>query len=343
MSSGGPKYSPRFKVTVGGKTFQEGGTIADLVVETTVDGADRFSFTLNHGFDAEKRVFTNLDWNKFSSGTDVSIKMGRGGDGTLTPVAVGKIHSTETEFTHSQGPRINVTGYGKLYQSMQGTKSKSWKKNTSLGKIVKEAIGSYFGTVKVGDAQLTFKEPVFQDQQSDYRFVSELAETYGFDFFAERDTVYFKPRSSIAGSGGPVATLVFGENLQSFTAEIKKTDQVDKVEVRYWDMNQEKDIVATASGGNSMGSGTKKEVFRIQAMSKKEAEEIANAKLNELSAGVVHGRGENDGNPAIVAGKTIKMKELAKKFEKKYYVTKATHRMGGSGYDTTFEATEVSS
>jgi hypothetical protein len=72
-----PRYSPRFTVDIGSTTFQEpGGRIADLVVETTLSGADRFSFTLNYPFDEELGEFSGLDWSTFEIGTAVEIAMG---------------------------------------------------------------------------------------------------------------------------------------------------------------------------------------------------------------------------------------------------------------------------
>ena len=85
-------HSPRFEVTVGGETYQEaGGGIGNLVVETTLDGADRFSMTLNVPFDREQREFAGFEWDDFATGKKVDVSLGWG-SGSLEPVFVGKIH-----------------------------------------------------------------------------------------------------------------------------------------------------------------------------------------------------------------------------------------------------------
>lgn len=333
-----PSYSPRFKVAVGSETFQEpGGRIADLVVETTFDGADRFSFTLNYPFDEERDQFAGLDWDLFSIGTDVEVAMGYGDDGQLTDLLTGKVHSINTEFTTSGGPSVQVSGYGLLWEMMQGTNSDSWTQ-TTIGDAVEDVLSSYsFSTSKVQSANIK-REKLIQDDRSDYAFVDQLASAYGFEFYAERDTVKFLPRSSQPNDSDPIEELWYGEDLHDFFGEITEKRQSHQVEVRSWDIHKKEEITATAGST----SAKHKEVFRIPAMSRDEAQHIAKTKLGQFSDGIVQAHGETDGIPAIRAGVTVQLEELGKRFSGTYHVTNATHRMGTSGYRTTFEATEVS-
>ena len=334
-----PRYSPRFTVTVGDTTFQEpGGRIADLVVETTVDGADRFSFTLNFPFDEELGEFSGLTWGDFAVGTAVEIAMGYGGDGTLTPLLTGSIRSINAEFTTNRGPTVMISGYGLLWELMQGTRSDSWSE-TTIGTAVEDVLSSYsFSTVEVTDASIK-RTKLIQDGQSDYRFLQQVAETYGFEFYAERDTVRFRSRSGKAEGTDPVAELWYGEALHDFYAAITQRTQVDEVEVRSWDERNNSEIVATAGSTNAKY----KEVFRVQAMSRDEAQRVAETKLNRFADGVITGHGEADGTPEIRAGNVVRLEELGERFSSEYYVTEATHRMGSAGYRTSFEVTEVSS
>lgn len=332
-----PRYSPRFNVTVDGKKYQEpGGRIADLVVETTIDGADRFSFTLNYPFDEELGEFSGLDWSAFEIGKPVEIAMGYGGDGTLTPLLTGKIASIQSAFALGNGPSVSVSGYGLLRETMKGTSSDSWA-DERIGTAVEDVLSSYsFSNVRVSDAD-TKRVKLIQDNQSDFRFVQELAENYGFEFSAERDEVSFTPRNSRGDD--PVAELWYGEALHEFHAEIKQTQQEHSVEVRSWDVQNKEEIVATAGSRNADHT----EVFRVPVMSKQEAKRLAKKKHSQFADGIIEGHGEADGTPEIRAGETIHLAEMGEKFSGDYYVTQATHRMGGSGYRTSFEVTEVSS
>ena len=332
-----PRYSPRFKVTVGDTKFQEpGGRIADLVVESVLDGADRFQFSLNYPFDEELDEFAGLTWDDFAIGTDVEISMGYGDDGTLTPLLTGSIDTINAEFTRDVGPSVQISGYGLLWQLMQGTRSDSWSE-TTIGDAVKDVLSSYsFSTVTVEKANIK-REKLIQDDRSDYRFIQKLASAYGFEFYAERDTVKFVPHDSRASSEKPVAELWYGEALHDFFAEVSKEQENHKVEVRAWDPSKKKEIVATAGKKTAKN----KEVFRVPAMSRNEADQIAKTKLNQLADGVASGHGQADGIPKLRAGSTVKLAELGKRFSAEYYITQATHRMGETGYRTSFEATEV--
>jgi phage protein D len=330
-------YSPRFEVTIGDRTFQEaGGNVADLVVSTTLDGADRFSLTLNGPFDREQKAFKGLNWDDFSTGKSVDISVGWGDDGELTPLFVGKIHQLETNFSPGTGPAVGVSGYGLLHDMMKGTQDRSWSE-TSVGDVVEEVFSSYFGDRTV-DASGMNRTKIYQHDQSDYRFVRELAERYGYQFYTQRNSVYFEPRSSL-GTDDPVATLRYGAGLESFSAEVNEANEVQAVEVRHWDMHKETEIVGKAE---TDAKNKKKEVFRIPCASTDEADRIAQNKLERLSSSVAQGHGETHrGVPELTAGKTVTVEEVGSRFSKNYYVTKTTHRIGASGYRTSFEATEA--
>jgi len=330
-----PVYSPRFELTVGGTTYQEvGGLVQDLLVETTVDGADLCSFTLNHPFHPENVDFADLNWGDIEPGTDLALSIGWGGEGGIEPLFVGTSKSVKIDFEPGSGGSVAVAGYGPLHEMMQGVVERSWAETTVVD-VAKEVLGDYFSSVEVEGSGST-RNRIIQHDQNDYRFVRGLAAEYGFEFYAERDTAYFTPRSSI-GSGDPELTLTYGNTLDTFSAEVTTAEQLESVEVRYWDMSTEKEIVGEAS--QETGSG--KEVFRIACDSKEEADSIAAGKLSKLSMSRATGNGETDGIPELMAGTVIQLEDLGERFTSNYYVTRVAHRMGGSGYRTSFDVTEL--
>jgi phage protein D len=308
--------------------------VTDLVVETTLSGADRFSLTLNVPYDREQREFTGFSWDDFDTGKKVDVSLGWG-DGSLEPLFVGKIHRVSTNFAQGQGPSVGVSGYGLLHDMMGGKKDRSWSE-TTVKDVVKEVLSSYFGSVTVEGGGMK-RDKIYQHDQSDYRFVQDLADRYGYRFYTKRNSAFFTPRASMAGE--PVATLRYGAALESFTGEVDEATAVQKVEVRHWDMQAEKEIVGTAS---TDANNKKKEVFRIPCASSDEASTIARTKLDSLSQALAQAHGETDrGVPKLTAGETVSVEDVPSRFTKNYYVTKTTHRIGGSGYRTTFEATET--
>lgn len=330
-------HAPRFEVSVAGTTYQEaGGQIADLVVESTLDGADRFSLTLNVPFDREQKKFSGFSWSDFATGKSVDVSVGWGAEGSLEPVFTGTVHQLTTDFARGTGPSVGVSGYGLVHDMTKGKKDRSWSE-TKVGDVVDEVLSSYFGSRTVDTSGMK-RDKIYQHDQSDYRFVNGLADKYGYRFYANRDSAYFKPRSAL-GSSSPVATLRYGAGLASFSGEINEANEVQEVEVRHWDMQKEKEIVGTAS---TDAKNKKKEVFRVPCGSKEEAEQIASTKLARLSSSVAEVHGEaGRGVPQLTAGETIAVEEVGSRFSTNYYVTKTTHRIGSSGYRTSFEATEA--
>jgi phage protein D len=331
-----PVYSPRYQVTVGGTTYEEvGGLVEELVVETTVDGADFCSFTLSHPFDPEQHDFADLNWGDIEPGTPLEVAVGWGGAGQTETVFVGTSHGVEVEFTQAGGGRVSVSGYGVLHEMMRGVTERSWEE-VPVTTAVQSVLGEYGGG-RVGGTSSPRKR-IIQHNQNDYRFVRELAEEYGFEFYARQGTIHFEPRASIlVSSVDPEMTFTYGNTLDQFSAELTTANQLSEVEVRYWDMTQEKEIVGSAS--KSTGQGT--EVFRIACDSKAEAEQIARSKLSLLSMARATGYGVSDGIPALSAGMTVRIEGVGELFVGNYYVTRVTHRMQGSGYQTTFEVTEL--
>jgi phage protein D len=316
-------------VNVGGTKFDEySEKVSDVVVDTTTDGADHFSITLTYPFDHEQVSFEELKWSTFEPGKSVEISFGYGE--STTKVFTGSIETVEPEFTTNEPPKVIVTGYSALRKMMKGTNSKSWKKK-SVGKIAKSVASKSLKSVKTKKASAKLQR-VFQDDQSDYQFVTQLANKYGFEFFASMGEGQFRPRSEGASSD-PVAELYYGESLESFTAEMRPPNH-GEVEVRYWDEKKKKTIKGSAK--NKKGSG--KRVYRVPVESKSEAKDIAKSKLEALR---VEGTAETFGIPSIVAGKVVKLKGLGSKFTKNYYVTQATHRMGDTGYRMSFEVTRL--
>ena len=328
-----PSSAPRFLVDIGGEKFHEySGYVSDVIVDTTTDGADHFTLSLIYPFDHEQVEFADLKWSSFEPGTPVSISMGYGeGSGSTAEVFTGEIATIEPTFPKDQPPSVTIGGYCALASMMGGTNSTSWEE-TSLKGIVDEVAGKHLKKITIEDADMKLAR-VFQNDQSPYRFVSQLAARYGFEFFTSLSEGYFRPSSGGSAPEDPVATLYYGESMESFSA-VWSTPAVGDVEVRYWDETKKKEITGTASNGK----GKKKSVYRVPVGSEKEAEAVAEGLLgDEDISGVV----DTFGIPSILAGKVVKLDGLGPKFNNSYYVTNATHRIGADGYRMTAEVTAL--
>jgi phage protein D len=255
--------------------------------------------------------------------------MGYGGSGNPhETVFVGRMDTCEAEYSMGKASSVTIHAYGLLHDMMNGTNSRSWT-DTPIKTVVNDVVSNYFKSVRIegGKTQLSRK---FQDQQSDYQFVTDLAEKYGFDCYTVLDELYFVPSNRDTANQNPVSSLFFGETLERFSVQTERK-AIKEVEVRHWNESTNKEIVATATV-NSEESG--KEVHRTPVESKKEAEKIAQSKANRRS---ITATAESFGIANVVAGKTIKVDGIDDKFAGQYYVTRATHRINNSGYNMSLE------
>ncbi len=325
------RYAPRYLVTVGGTEFYEySGVLTDVVVDTTVEGADHFSFRLIYPFDHEHGEFDGLDWKTFKPGTKVEIEMGYGNGSTET-VFVGEIGVVEPTFPETGPPSVQVSGFGPLQKLMQGANANSWEEKT-IGDIVKKVASPAFNKVTVSDAK-TKLDRVFQHEQSDYEFIVDLAEKFGFECFGTVGEFQFRPRKGGKSAPDPVASLFYGESLESIQLRSDSTRTLSEVTIRYWDPVKKEEIVGKSAADSDADSTL---VYRVPVKSKKEATALAEAKAASVDSPHVEGTCESFGIPEIVAGRVVKIDGIGSEFANNYYVTDATHRMTEAGYRMTF-------
>lgn len=323
--------SPRFLVRIGSTEYREySRQISNLMVDTEINGADHCRVVMTPEFDHEHASFTELDFDTIAPGTDIDVEMGYG-EGSDSQIFSGEIESVRPEFPAEKPPLITVSAYGHTRKMMRGTHSRNWEEKP-VHEIVTSVVSKYFDTVEVERTKIT-PNIVIQDNENEYRFIRRLATKYGYEFFSTTGTAYFRPKRGGSASGDPVATLRYGEALESFRAE-RNSPNHDEVEVRYWDREKRKLISAVTR--NNSGIEGQRQVFRIHVDSQAEAKRIAEAKL---VAERIEGVGESFGIPSLVAGTVVELDGIGTGYKKNYYVTGATHRIGTNGYRMTFDVT----
>ena len=146
--------------------------------------------------------------------------------------------------------------------------------------------------------------------------------------------------------------LTWGQDLVSFQPQLATGRQISQVTVRGWDRTTKQPIVATATigelkapgGGRSAAdlleaAGTEK-IERIvdrAVQSLDEAKALARQLLAETAYLFLTGSGETIGDPDIRPLTNLKLAGLGQRYDGVYYVTRADHRYGASGYMTSFE------
>lgn len=325
-------YAPRFELSVGGTTITRAdGVVSGLRVDTALDRANRFSFTADGVFDLEAREFTDRV-DDLETGTTVDVKMGYGAETRL--LVRGKIDATDPSFPADGGPSMSVSGHDLLHGLSEGTGTGSWQE-TTLDSVVTELVqGVGFAGKTVEGSDVSF-EQLSHPETSDYRFLRTLADDHGFECFSRAGEFQFREPGRDAS---PALTLRYGRALRSFEPSGDNTaPQVGTVKVKHWDEKNGETFVGEAEVA---GGGDETRVHRIPVRSGEEAERRAKAKARKLANTGGH-RGQTVGIPELQVGKVVKLTGLGEEYSGSYYVESANHRVGSSGYTTSFEVTEV--
>ena len=334
-------HIPRFEIDVAGTTFTEtSGVISDLSVNTGLDKADHFSFTLNNLFNPEKRRFEGIDWEFIETEGATEISMGYGD--ALEPMFVGTVESAEPSFPANGVPTISVSGFGRSHELMTGTNSETWDKTPAEDRVTDAAVvekvlsrGGYgFGEVTIDDTALELPR-IVQDNQTDYAFLTERARRYNYEVFIRGDSFGFRAART---DEPPTLQLGYGDSLVSFSPQLNKSKDVSEVTVNWSDRRGRNEIEGTAEGNDP--NGESKDI-RTPVESTAEATRMAKSEVARIQQDRVRGSGETIGLPELVAGTTVRLDGLTERFSGVYYVESADHRISTGGYTTSFQARKV--
>ena len=343
-------YAPAFEVNIEGENlFRMGVEISSVTVDNTLEGADSFTLLVSNSYDITRRELKWMD-SIFEPGKNIEIKLGYT-DKFMT-MLVGLVTSVRASFPASGMPFLEVTGFDLSHKMMKGRQSYPWPANIKDNEIAGKIASKYSLGSSIEDTKVKYPD-VKQDQESDFEFLTRLAQRNHFEFFVFGRTLYFR---APANDEDPILSLEWGETLISFSPELDLTNQVSEVEVRGWDVTAKKEIIGTAKKGDEQGtdSGRKTgselvqnayntkiiEHIRLPLFFQEEADRMARTILNRHAEGLVKGAGQTIGIPELLAGKNIELKGLGTKFSKAYYIESTSHVISGSGYQTTFNVKE---
>lgn len=332
--------APHFDINIEGRSVNRlNMTINSLNIDTSMEKADTFSFTVTNAFDPVAKEFAWLDqYLSVSKNIEISI----GYTDVLESVFKGYITSVRYELDSEQ-TLVVVSGLDNSFKLMRGVKSQVYKQATDSD-VAKLVISRAGLTGQVDNTSITY-DMIQQSSTSDYQFLSRLAERNGYEFFVSGQNVYFR---SPPTAGAPVLTLTWGQNLLSLHKEDDLNDQTGTVTVRSWDHKTKKVLAGKADSVSIIGSGQdggallKKALgtavednYFSEARSVEQARAEANAIKNRSAMKLVSGEATCIGTPEIRAGKFVQLAGLGKKLSHSYYITSARHCIDESGYLTT--------
>jgi phage protein D len=378
-----------FQIVFGGKPAEPDlyDDILSLQIEENTVTASTFRLQLATALD-DDGAWTYLDDDRFGLFTPVSIKVGftsgggladilgglgggAGGNDGLIPIFDGYVTSFDFDLGSETGDsRIEVAGMDTSVLMSLEEKIATWK-DMSDSDIVQQIVGGY-GVALRADATATVhqeSDTTIVQRGSDIRFVRELAERNGVEFYFESDansgavTAYFRP-PQLDGTPQPDLAVQFGDqsNLRSFAAHLSGQRPL-AVKIEQIDVSQ--NGVATAQASS----------IKLTELGASDADELIGGPLNSLvspketqaqmlilgpptsnatemqtipqsvrdEAGwFITARGEinSEAYQAVLRPhRLVLVKGAGNAYSGKYYVTRVTHELSGDGtYTQTFEA-----
>jgi len=339
-------FAPAFRIVVDGTNLNSiGAAVSYLSIHTaSKSAADAFTFTVANAYDPVNREFRWVN-SYFRLATYVEISIGYADK--LEPFFKGVITKVDIKYPEDGMPTLTVSGMDQSFLMMSGKKSKTWKK-VKYSEVVRQ-IGKKYGFELQVDETKVVHDIVEKHATSDYRFVNSLAIKVDYEFYVLDNTLYFKKPHQ--GEKVPVVTLEWGRSLRFFTTSINLSNQVNKVIVRGPDKeNHSKAIQGVSKEIDRLGHNTTtgkdllqtvaKELTTYHAYrvvkSKAEAEERANAILNQKAMDFVKGSGECIGIPEMRAGSYVEILGLGKSNNTLFYLETVNHVISSGGYITAF-------
>ena len=275
----------------------------------------------------------------FSIGTPVEIQMDGG-----TSLFTGEVTGIDLQL--DQGvPDFVVVADDLSYRMALGNKVRSYTQ-MSYSDMVSKIAGEY-GMSATSDSTITQFDYTLQ-ADSDFGFVSELAERVGYDWWVEGKSLKFK--KPVAGDG---PTLTVAEDLRQFSVRGSALHPAATT-VTGWAPKTKQSVVGTASSANgavlptaalvsgfakvnSLAAPAKLTTSSQSPLDQTEADAMAQRSVTAWAASAVTARGTTLANAAIKIGGSVTVAG-AGPANGKYFVTEVEHSYSDRGFETRFTA-----
>ncbi|MGD9932226.1 MAG: VgrG-related protein [Dehalococcoidia bacterium] len=258
----------------------------------------------------------------------------------------GSITALEPVFDVQDATRWRVRGYDDSHRLHRQQKVRTFV-NASDSDIVRQIASDNGLSPRITSTNIVH-DAVYQFNQTDFDFIRERALRVGFICAFVDSKLYFGPASGVGGDG---PSLRYGDALHFFSPRLSTSGQAKEVSVRGWDRKAKQAIVGVASspafnfraGESATGGATAVRAhfggeslhfYNVPVDTQGEAEKIAASMLDNRESLYLQGEGTCDGDPRIRAGHSLTLDGLGTKFNGKYFVTRAAHRLNRRGYET---------
>jgi uncharacterized protein involved in type VI secretion and phage assembly len=334
-------------------------SLIEVIVDTNLFLSSMFSILVQDDADPDSGKMEYIDSDKFKVGAQVKIEMETDqipGESTVKATLIeGEVTAIEPVFSAAGPVMLRVRGYDRSHRLTRGKKTRTFLEMTDAD-LVRKIAGDAGLTAEVDTTSQKY-DYVMQYNQTDWDFLWSRARRLGHLICTEGKKLVFKKPETILGTAAP-ATLTWGNNLRSFEPRLSVMGQVSEVETTSWDPGTKQAIVGKESGAvkvvpeiglkeNSGGVLAKKafgaavgHIADVPVQNQGQAQAISKGVLTRAESTFIQAEGEcANGDPRLLAGRTVEVAGVGTRFSGKYHVTEARHEYSRGVYTVNFGVT----
>ncbi len=342
-------FVPTFEMKVNGAKLplMIARNISQVSVTQDLDPPDKFNIQFN---DPELTLI-DPQTGVFTEGSLVKISMGY--IGNTEEMITGEISALAVNLSNSGPTTVSADGFDLLHRLSRGVHYHTFagqKPNSSIpDSDIALKFAAEMGLKSSVDPTPARNEPRTQNYETDLAFLKKIAQENGYSLWVEGDTLYFKSQRPAPNS----VQLEWGKTLTSFSPRLSISGQVNTVEVRRPADSAKKPSLSGSAQRSSKaksllaptgqkqldrGSGgqSKLVIIRASVSSAAEAKTHAEEAMSQQEQDLISGSGTCVGYPDIRVGTELQLSGIGR-FDGVYVVGQATHSIGGSGYQTSFQ------
>ncbi|GAA4922239.1 uncharacterized protein involved in type VI secretion and phage assembly [Stackebrandtia albiflava] len=292
-------------------------------------------------------------------GATVTVKVNTSEPGAPVTLMTGEITAVELDID-VHGSVTEVRGLDLAHRLCRGRRTAAYP-DMSIPDVVRKVCsraGLTVGTVDPVPGGGRPHTQLSQRNQSDWEFLTDLADTVGAQVTASEGRLHFRlPRSPAAAPGRSASAtsdplvLEEGRNLISLRASMTATAQVPQVEVRGWDYEHKQPLSATAVPAavssevpaadpvglaNRFGAAPLRDADPARH-DPKTLQATADGLAELIGDAAVELDGVARGNPRLLPGAAVALSGVGEPFTGKYTLATCRHVFGElDGYTTAF-------
>jgi uncharacterized protein involved in type VI secretion and phage assembly len=354
----GEEFSNTVLVKVGGTQLPD--DVKPLLVSAYVDDSNHVPdlFVLRFSDEAG----TVLAKAHFEIGAKVELSLQSTQPGGPSVLLAGEVTAIEVDVSEA-GVFTVVRGLDASHRLFRGTRVEAYV-NMTASDIVQK-VAQRAGLQCEVEATTTMLDHTTQEGINDWDFLHRLAAAHdrlltmadGKLRFVARTPASEAPGGTTGSRDNPLV-LERGVSLVNLRGTLTSDGQVKKVEVRGWDPQQKKEVVAVKDamtesaqpeGGITPTSlaakfdGATYVLGRATFAQQDQVTAVASSLADHLAGGFAELEGTARGNPALRSGTAVQLAGVAAPFAGKYVLTSTRHEFAPDfGYRTTFTASSTS-